>query len=73
MGVGIVGAIIALLQALPEIIRIVGKLVDMIGKNQLKGFLSDCEVMIDQLKAAKTPEEKQNAARGMSDLISKLG
>lgn len=71
MGVG--AAILALIQALPQILSLITTLVEAIGKNKLKGFLSDCEAAIDQLKDAKTPEEKQKAAQSMSDLISKLG
>lgn len=61
------------LKALPALIQLLLKFMLLVEKLGTSKWLADCEATIDKLDTAKTPEQKRDAARGMVDLIRKLG
>jgi hypothetical protein len=67
--------ILALLRVLPELISLLiglSKLIkEQFGDNPEK-FILDCHEAFQALKAAKTKEEKRDAARAIADLIKRL-
>lgn len=67
--------ILALLRVLPELISLLiglSKLIkEQFGDNPEK-FILDCHEAFGALKAAKTKEEKRDAARAIADLIKRL-
>jgi hypothetical protein len=75
----VLAALPAFIQALPYIFQVTLKIMTLTEKfiqwsqkQEFNKFLSDCEATIDKLSAAKTPEEKQDAAKSMVDLLRTL-
>jgi hypothetical protein len=73
-------ALPAFIQALPYIFQVTlkimtlfEKLIDWTQRRDFNNWLSECEKTIDKLDQAQTAEEKRAAARGIVDLIRKLG
>jgi hypothetical protein len=68
-------AILAALQALPELLkalRTLGEfLKEQFGDNPAK-FIADSHAAFLELKKAKTPDEKQVAARNIAELLKRL-
>jgi len=71
-----IAGIIAILKALPEFLKILGqvgnlitKLVEVSKKNDINKWLNDLEASIDQLDKAKTAEDKLKSARDLAKLI----
>lgn len=67
--------IILALKALPELLRLLSALgvylKEKFGDNPGK-FIADSHDAFEALRNAKTPTDKQNAARAISDLIRRL-
>lgn len=71
-----ISAILALLQAIPGLVDLFKEAVAYIehaSGGDVQGFIKKLGDAIDQLKAAQTEEERQNAARAISDAIRGLG
>lgn len=68
-------SILAALQALPELLKLLNALgvylKQTFGDNPGK-FIAEAHEAFETLKNAKTPQEKQTAARAISDLIKRL-
>lgn len=78
--VAFLAALPAFIQSLPYLFQVALKVMNLLEKfilwtekREFNAWLSECEKVIDTLDSAKTPEEKRSAARGMVDLIRKLG
>jgi hypothetical protein len=75
----LLAALPAFIQSLPYLFQVALKLMVLVEKfitwaerREFNQWLSDCEKTLDQLSSAKTPEEKQDAAKATIDLIRKL-
>jgi len=68
-----IAALPALIQLGVQVMTLAVKFIDWAQKNELHKWLKDVENSMDDLKDAKTPEQKISAARSITDLISKLG
>lgn len=73
-------ALPAFIQALPYLLQLMvkfmslaEKLVAWAKKNELSKWMENVENKIDLLEKAKTPDEKREAARGLSDILRSLG
>ena len=74
------GAIPAFIQSLPylfqvalKVMTLVEKMIEWSMRQDFNNWLNDVEVTIDKLDAAKTPEQKREAAKSIVDLVRKLG
>lgn len=67
--------ILLALKALPELLRLLSSLgvylKEKFGDNPGK-FIADSHEAFEALRNAKTPKDKQDAARAISDLIKRL-
>lgn len=71
----IIQGLIAFFQALPALISLaatLGTWIKKISGNDPAAFISKVGQAFDQLNAAQTSEEKQDAAKSIADLIHKL-
>jgi len=70
-----IAEILAALKVLPELLKLLAGLgrylKEQLGDNPGK-FIVDAHETFQKLQAAKTPAEKQQAARAISDLIGRL-
>jgi hypothetical protein len=71
--VGILTALPAFLKALPDIMRVTLKVMQVFLNLANSKWFRECEGSIDKLLSADTSEKKREAARSMVDTISKLG
>jgi hypothetical protein len=62
-----------LCEVLLRLISICERLISWSKEKALLQWIDDLEATLDKLDKAQTPEEKRTAARGMVDLIRKLG
>lgn len=66
---------LAVLKALPELLAFIVSLLKLVktamGQDP-EQFVADAHKASEQLKKAKTPEEKQDAARAIGKLIGRL-
>ncbi len=74
-----VSGILALLQSLPEILKLLNRLGDLTDRflkwsnaNNLNGWINNLEAHIDALEKAKTQDEKFAAAAGLASSIRNL-
>lgn len=72
-------SLLALIQALPEFLKLLNRLGDVVERfsawakeNNLNAWIDDLEATIDQLEKAKTPDEKLDAAHSLVGAIRKL-
>lgn len=65
--------IIAFLECLPKLLDLMNRLGIWMTANNLKKWMSDLEVEIDNLDKAKTPEAKLAAAQGLLNSMRGLG
>lgn len=73
MGIG--AAIVGFFSALPDMIKLVQQLmtwVEHVSGNDTQGFIQKVTLAFQQLNEAKTPLEKQDAAKSIADLVRKL-
>lgn len=71
----ILAALTAFFQALPDLIKAfisIGTWLNKVSGNDPAAFIVKLGVSIDQLNAAQTEEDKQNATKSIADLIHKL-
>jgi molecular chaperone GrpE (heat shock protein) len=71
--------ILALLQALPEFLKLMNMLGNAISRlnayakeNNIQQWILDLEHSIDQLEQAKTPDEKISAAKRLLDSVRNI-
>ncbi len=74
-----IAGIFALIQALPELFKLLNRLGDVVGRfmtwskdHNLEKWISDLEASIDKLENANTPEEKLDAAQSIVGNIRNL-
>lgn len=70
-----VSAIFGFLTALPQLLKMIQSLmtwINQVSGNDPAGFIVKAGIAFDQLNQAKTSEDKANAAKSISDLISGL-
>ncbi len=74
-----ISGIFALIQALPELFKLLNRLGDVVDKfmkwtheHELEKWISDLEASIDKLENAKTPSEKLGAAQSIVGSIRNL-
>lgn len=67
----IVSAIVALCNALPELVQF-GAWIEKIAGDDPAAFVAQLGSAFDQLNSAQTEQEKQNAAQNLANLIHKL-
>lgn len=72
--------IIAFFNALPAFIQLLSQLGSVIQRlmqvaetNNINKWIADLEKSIDAIENAKNPEEKLNGAKGLVDVIHRLG
>jgi hypothetical protein len=71
----LITAIISTLQAVPEIIKLFKELhayLNHLTGGDISGYIRDSRLVISELKDAKTPEQKLEAAKKVQNLIAKL-
>lgn len=68
----IVSGVVAFFQALPRILALFAQLGNYLKQKQVQQFLDRLEQTIDAVETAKTPEEKQDAARNLVKTIRSL-
>lgn len=68
--------LIAFLQALPEFLKLMNRMGDLLDRfvkwshdNNVSGWIDSLEQSINKLEQAKTPEDKLNAAHDLVGLI----
>lgn len=73
-------SLIAFLQALPYLIQLLVQFMGLVARiaswaqtNSLHKWMENLEDTIDQLEKAKTPDEKRDVARKLSDIIKSFG
>jgi len=64
--------IAALLQALPKIMDMIGRLVEFAKEGRLNAWINDLDDTIVKLETAATPEDKRAAARSLVNLVRGL-
>lgn len=72
---GAITAILGVLKALPEIISLFKTFYAYLQHatgNDVVGYISDTKAAVDELKDAKTPEQKLEAAKKLQGLIGRL-
>lgn len=69
---GAAAGIIAFLTALPKIIDLMNRLGNLIIANNMNAWITDLESTVNTLEAAKTSEEKLDAAKKLADLIHNI-
>ena len=70
-----IAGLLAALQAIPQILGMVKSLFDYLNHatgGDISGYIRDSSKAIEELKAAKTPEQKLDAAKKIQNLIAKL-
>jgi hypothetical protein len=71
----VLSAVLGALSALPDLVNLIQQFMTWIEKisgNDPKGFIKNIGAAMAQLNAAKTDEDRQNAAKAISDIISTL-
>lgn len=64
-----------IIKAIPSLVSLLKELLDLAKKifgDDPKKFIKDSALAISELKVAKSPEEKINAAKKIQDLVSRL-
>lgn len=69
---GIVSGVVAFLHALPQLLRILAKLGEILGSNETKAMLTDLEKAVDGLKNSKTTEARLKETRKLVDIVGNL-
>lgn len=64
--------IAAILSAIATLVSAIIALIKFIKAENLQQFINDLGTAIINLKTAKTPEDKTNAAKSMVDIIHRL-
>jgi hypothetical protein len=74
-----IAGILALIQALPELFKLLNRLGDVVerfmkwsSQNNLHGWIDQLEASIDKLEKAETPKQKLDAAESLVGAIRKL-
>jgi folylpolyglutamate synthase/dihydropteroate synthase len=60
-----ISGLVAFVQALPRVLALLGQIGNYLKQKQVQQFLDHLEKSIDEVEAAHTPEEKQNAAKNL--------
>ena len=64
--------LIGLLQAIPQIVSLISRLVDWFNQESTKRWLAELDEATGKLEKSKTTEERTNAARDLVRLIRAL-
>lgn len=65
-------ALAGLLAALPKLVDLVLRLLDLFKRQDFQQWVAELETSINQLEVAKTVEEKRDAAKGLVRVIRTL-
>ena len=65
-------ALVAFFTALPGLVKLIWELLALFKNYKDKQLVKETEEALRMLRESKTPEEKQNAAKAISGIISKL-
>ena len=65
-------ALAGLLAALPKLVDLVLRLLDLFKRQDFQEWVAELETSINKLEGAKTVEEKRDAAKGLVRVIRTL-
>ena len=65
-------ALAGLLAALPKLVDLVLRLLDLFKRQDFQEWIAELETSINKLEGAKTVEEKHDAAKGLVRVIRTL-
>lgn len=65
-------ALAGLLAALPKLVDLVLRLLDLFKRQDFQQWIAELETSINNLEGAKTVEEKRDAAKGLVRVIRTL-